>query len=205
MKVLATHSLIRSFALSLFMETIATIFAQSGQDAYFGELVTQLEHALQCAQLAEQAGADEETVVAAFLHDIGHLLPPELAGVDSTAGYMDGYGTVDHEKLGADYLRARGFSEKVAQLIEHHVNAKRYLVFKKPEYFARLSEASLKTLEFQGGPMTVEEATAFEANPYFREILQVRGWDEQAKIPGLSTPDMDYYLSIAERNTNLSV
>ena len=177
------------------MNTIATLFAQSGQDAYFGEPVTQLEHALQCAQLAEQAGADEETVVAAFLHDIGHLLPAE-AGV----GYMDGYGTVDHEKLGADYLRERGFSEKVAQLIEHHVNAKRYLVFKKPEYFARLSEASLKTLEFQGGPMTVDEAATFEQNPYFREILQVRGWDEQAKIPGLSTPGVAYYLSIAERN-----
>lgn len=177
------------------METITNLFAQSGDGAYFGEPVTQLEHALQCAQLAEKAGADEETVVAAFLHDIGHLLPPELAG-----GYMDGYGTVDHERLGADYLRQLGFSEKVAQLIEHHVNAKRYLVFKNPGYFARLSEASLKTLEFQGGPMSAEEAAVFEANPYFREILQVRGWDEQAKIPGLPTPGADYYVAIADRN-----
>lgn len=176
------------------METIAELFNQSGQDAYFGEPVTQLEHALQCAQLAEQAGADEETVAAAFLHDIGHLLPPELAG-----GYMDGYGTVDHEKLGADYLRKLGFSEKVAQLIEHHVNAKRYLVFKNPDYFARLSEASLRTLEFQGGPMTAHEATNFEANPYVKGILQMRTWDEQAKIPGLSTPDMTYYLAKCER------
>lgn len=176
------------------MQVIADLFVQSGDDAYYGEPVTQLEHALQCAQLAEKAGADEETVVAAFLHDIGHLLPPELAG-----GYMDGYGTIDHEKLGADYLREMGFSEKVAQLIEHHVNAKRYLVYKKPEYFARLSEASVKTLEFQGGPMKVGEAMAFETNPYFREILQVRGWDEQAKIPGLSTPGMTYYLTMAHR------
>lgn len=170
---------------------IASLFAQSGQDAYFGEPVTQLEHALQTAQLAEQAGADEETVIAAFLHDIGHLLPVEEAN-----GYMDGYGTVDHERLGADYLRDRGFSEKVAQLIENHVNAKRYLVFKRPDYLTRLSEASLKTLEFQGGPMTSDEATAFEHNPYFREILQVRGWDEQAKIPGLPTPDVAYYLAM---------
>lgn len=176
------------------METIATLFAQSGDDAYFGESVTQLEHALQCAQLAEQAGADEETVVAAFLHDIGHLLPPELAG-----GYMDGYGTVDHERLGADYLRERGFSEKVAQLIEHHVNAKRYLVFKNPNYFARLSEASLRTLEFQGGPMTTGEALAFETNPYFKGILLLRTWDEQAKIPNLPTPGIDYYVAMSER------
>ena len=176
------------------MQPLATLFAESGQDAYYGEPITQLEHALQCAQLAEQAGADDETIVAAFLHDIGHLLPPELAG-----GYMDGYGTVDHEKLGADYLLELGFSEKVGQLIEHHVNAKRYLVFKNPNYFARLSEASLKTLEFQGGPMTADEAAAFETNPYFKGILLLRTWDEQAKIPNLPTPDMAYYLAICQR------
>ena len=179
------------------MESIGKLFDQSGQDEYFGEPVTQLEHALQSAQLAEQAGADTETVVAAFLHDIGHLLPPELAG-----GYMDGYGTVDHEKLGADYLRERGFSEKVAQLIENHVNAKRYLVFKNPNYFARLSEASLKTLEFQGGPMTADEAAAFEANPYFKGILLMRTWDEQAKIPNLLTPDTEYYLEKCRQVVN---
>lgn len=166
------------------------LFTQGGHDAYFGEPVTQLEHALQCAQLAEHSGADNETVVAAFLHDIGHLLPPERAG-----NYMDGYGTVDHERLGADYLREIGFSEKVAQLIENHVNAKRYLVAKTPGYFDRLSEASLKTLTFQGGPMTPEEASIFETNPYFRGILQLRVWDEQAKILDLPTPTLDYYLA----------
>jgi len=179
------------------METIKKLFAESGDDAYYGEPVTQLAHALQAAQLAEKAGADDETVVAAFLHDIGHLLP-----VESAEGYMDGYGTVDHERLGADFLRQRGFPEKVAQLIEHHVNAKRYLVYKNPDYFARLSEASLITLEFQGGPMAIEEAKEFEQNPYFRDILQVRGWDEQAKIPDLPTPDMEYYLAKCEQVRN---
>ncbi len=180
------------------MNTITNLFAQSGQDAYFGEPVTQLEHALQTAQLAEQNGADDETVVAAFLHDIGHLLSPELAHGESTLEYMDGYGTVDHEQLGAEFLREQGFSEKVAQLIENHVNAKRYLVFKHPDYFARLSEASVKTLEFQGGPMKAGEALAFETNPYFKGILQLRAWDEQAKIPGLPTPDMNHYLALCE-------
>lgn len=170
---------------------IAHLFAQSGHDAYFGEPVTQLEHALQSAQLAEQAGADRETVVAAFLHDIGHLLPTE-----SASGYMDGYGTIDHERLGADFLRQRGFSEKVAQLIENHVNAKRYLVARSMDYVERLSEASLRTLAFQGGPMTPDEAIRFEQHPYFNEILQMRRWDEQAKIPGLPTPDVSYYLSL---------
>jgi 2-amino-1-hydroxyethylphosphonate dioxygenase (glycine-forming) len=170
-------------------EQITALFAQSGDEAYFGEPVTQLEHALQCAQLAEQAGSDTDTILAALLHDIGHLLPADN-------GYMDGYGTIDHERLGADYLRGLGFSEKTAQLIEHHVNAKRYLTFKNPNYFARLSEASLKTLEFQGGPMTAEEAADFEANPYMKGILQMRVWDEQAKIPGLPTPDVAYYLAL---------
>ncbi|AQG78697.1 phosphonate degradation HD-domain oxygenase [Spirosoma montaniterrae] len=170
---------------------IESLFTQHGHDAYYGEPVTQLEHALQTAQLAEKAGADRETILAALLHDIGHLLPVEAA-----EGYMDGYGTVDHERLGADFLRQRGYSEKIAQLIENHVNAKRYLVFKNPDYFARLSEASLRTLEFQGGPMTSDEAAQFEQHPYFREILQLRGWDEQAKIPGLKTPDLAYYLLI---------
>lgn len=176
------------------MNEIAQLFAQSGTDAYYGEPVTQLEHALQCAQLAEQHGADPETVTAAFLHDIGHLLP-----VESAAGYMDHYGTVDHEQLGADFLRQRGFPEKVAQLIEHHVNAKRYLVFKDEAYRARLSEASQQTLLFQGGPMTPDEAAQFEQHPYFREILQVRGWDERAKLVDHATPDVTHYLAIAEQ------
>lgn len=170
---------------------ISQLFAQGGHDAYFGEPVTQLEHALQTAKLAEDADADRDTVLAAFLHDIGHLLPAE-----SGAGYMDGYGTVDHERLGADFLRKRGFSEKMAQLIENHVDAKRYLVARNPEYLARLSEASLQTLGFQGGPMTPDEATRFEQHPYFKEILQLRYWDEQAKIPGLPTRDAGYYLAM---------
>ena len=178
--------------------TIEQLLAASGHDAYFGEPVTQLEHACQCAHLAEQAGADDETVVAAFLHDIGHLLDvgeltPELAN-----RHMDGYGTVDHEKTGADFLRELGFSEKVAQLAENHVKAKRYLVYKQPGYVARLSAASLKTLAFQGGPMKPGEALAFETNPYFRGILQLRAWDEQAKTPGLPTPDPGHYLAMVE-------
>ena len=182
---------------------LAQLFAQSGHDAYVGEPVTQLEHALQCAHLAEQAGADTETVVAAFLHDIGHLLPPapatgESAKTPTAPGYMDGYGTVDHEKLAADFLREQGFSEKVAQLIENHVNAKRYLLFKNPNYLAHLSEASVKTLAFQGGPMGPGQALAFETNPYFRDILQLRSWDEQAKIPNLPTPDAAHYLALCE-------
>lgn len=168
---------------------LTALFAEHGADDYYGEPVSQAAHMLQCAQLAEQNDADTDTVVAAFLHDIGHLLP-----ADSADGFMDNYGRVDHERLGADYLRQRGFSEKVAQLIEHHVNAKRYLTCKNQEYYANLSEASLQTLQFQGGPMLPEEATEFEGNPNFSGILQVRRWDEAAKLIDARTPDVAYYL-----------
>lgn len=169
---------------------LTALFEWQGEAAYYGEPVTQAEHARQCAHLAEQHGADAETVIAAFLHDIGHLLP-----ANSADAYMDGYGRVDHERLGADFLRQRGFPEKSAVLMENHVNAKRYLVYKHADYAARLSEASQQTLLHQGGPMTAPEAADFERNPYFNGILQLRRWDEQAKIPGLSVPDVAYYLA----------
>ena len=166
---------------------ITALFEQQGGADYYGEPVSQLAHALQCAHLAESADADNDTVVAALLHDIGHLLPG--------GALMANYGRLDHERGGADFLRRRGFSEKVAQLIEHHVDAKRYLTHKHPAYAAALSEASRQTLAFQGGPMTPEEARRFEQHPFFAEILQVRRWDEAAKRPGWRTPELAHYLA----------
>ena len=168
---------------------IQTLFAQRGHDAYSGEPVSQLEHALQCAQLAEEANADDTVIMAALLHDIGHLLPS-----DAVNDHMDQFGRVDHEQLGADFLRQQGFPEKVAQLIEQHVNAKRYLVSVDREYAARLSEASVQTLLHQGGPMSALEASTFEEHPYFDDIIQLRRWDEQAKVPRMPTPELAYFL-----------
>jgi phosphonate degradation associated HDIG domain protein len=176
-------------------ETIAHVFGiweQHGQDDYIGEPVSQLEHAAQAAALAEAAGHDEEVVLAAFFHDFGHLCCPE-------AESMDGYGTVDHEKVGADHLRGLGFPERLCRLIESHVSAKRFLTFKNPAYLGRLSEASLMTLAFQGGPMTPEEAAAFESDPLFPLYLQMRTWDEQAKEEQVPLPDLDRYRAMTRR------
>ena len=172
------------------LDAIRQIFSQHGRAAYYGEAVTQYEDAAQAALLAEAANADEETVAAAFLHDIGHLLPSELE-----TDFMENYGRRDHEELAAQWLLDRGFSEKTAALIANHVNAKRYLVYARPGYFNELSEASRKTLEFQGGPMTPVEADAFENHPYFEAILQMRYWDEQAKETGLDLLAIDYFLN----------
>ena len=110
----------------------------------------------QCAQLAEANGADEETILAAFLHDIGHLC--EYAFPETTAQHMDGFGIVDHEKLGAAFLLSKGFSKKITQLVQSHVSAKRYLTYAFNDYYNQLSDASKITLQHQGGIMTKEEA-----------------------------------------------
>ena len=113
----------------------------------------------QAAQLAIAQGCDDEVVLAAFFHDIGHICVKQ-----NESNSMDGYGVKSHEKVGADYLRSMGFPERVARLVESHVQAKRYLTYKYPEYYNALSEASKKTLEFQGGKMGKQEADAFEAD-----------------------------------------
>ena len=159
--------------------TVATLFAlyeQYGHDDYIGEPVSQLEHMRQAAALAEAEGYEEEVVLAAFFHDLGHLCAPR-----GKSASMAGFGAVNHEQLGADYLRALGFSERLATLVGSHVLAKRYLTFKHPEYLQQLSPASQATLTFQGGVMTAAEAAAFEQHPDAETLIRLRQWDDQAK------------------------
>src|SRR5262249_42705538 len=114
-----------------------------------------------------------------------------------TVTYMNEYGVADHEKLGADYLRGKGFSETIASLVENHVQAKRYLTYHHPEYYEQLSEASKKTLEFQGGRMTLEEAMRFETDPLFDLHIKLRRWDEKAKQQHQELPALEKYASLA--------
>ena len=159
--------------------TVAELFSlyeKYGHDDYIGEPVSQLEHMWQAAALAAAEGYEEEIVLAAFLHDLGHLCAHQ-AELPS----MNGFGAVNHEQLGADYLRARGFSERLATLVGSHVLTKRYLTFMHPEYLAHLSPASKATLFFQGGVMTAAEAAAFEQQPDAEILIRLRQWDDQAK------------------------
>ena len=158
-------------------QVIAEVFGlyeRFGDSDYIGEPVSQIEHMSQAAQLAMAEGFDDEVVLAAFFHDIGHICTER-------AENMGGFGVVSHERLGADYLRRAGFSERMARLVEYHVQAKRYLTLKEPGYYERLSEASRRTLEYQGGVMTAEEAGAFEQDPLCAVSLRMRQWDEMAK------------------------
>ncbi|MFY7909753.1 MAG: phosphonate degradation HD-domain oxygenase [Emticicia sp.] len=172
---------------------IRQLFENQGDGEYYGENVSQYEHAAQAAMLAKRQGYDEEVQIAAFLHDIGHLFPAE-----TEEELMETYGRKDHESVAADWLRERGFSEKIATLVENHVNAKRYLTYIDEDYYEALSEASKQTLMFQGGRMTKKEAENFEQNPYFELIIKMRRWDEAAKVEAMILPDLQHFISICE-------
>lgn len=155
---------------------IMELFREFGNNDYDGEPVSQTSHMVQCAMLAMQENADQELVLSAFLHDIGHLL-----GHKQKAEAMGSFGAVNHEGIGAKYLRDKGFSARVCAVVDGHVAAKRYLVATDKSYSSKLSPASWQTLQWQGGPMNAEEVNDFREHPYFREIIQVRLWDEGAK------------------------
>lgn len=171
---------------------VFSLYEKYGDEDYIGEPVSQLEHMSQAAELARIEGHDDEVILAAFFHDIGHLCAD-----DTEAESMDGLGNVDHEKLGADYLLNLGFSERLAALVKSHVVAKRYLTYKYPEYYNKLSDASKATLAFQGGVMTEQEAIAFEANPDAALIIKFREWDDAAKETEIPVDNINYLRSIA--------
>jgi len=172
------------------VQKVMDLLATAGHGVYFGEQVTQLEHALQCAALARAAGADEEAILAALLHDIGHLL-----------GVPEGpVGVIEHDEIGRNWLLERGFSKRLAALVHGHVDAKRYLTATNPEYASRLSKASLETLRLQGGPMEPDESERFRGDPLFRDMLQLRSWDEAAKVPGLDVPGLESYRDLLLRH-----
>lgn len=169
---------------------IIGLYQQHGHEDYIGEPVSQLEHMCQSAQLAEENGFDDEVILAAFFHDIGHLY--EHVSTAPTA-QMDGFGIVDHEILGSQFLQEMGFSKRICALVASHVQAKRFLTSRYPEYFQQLSEASKETLRHQGGPMSAEEAQAFESDPFFEVYIQLRKWDEMAKETGMALPELSHY------------
>jgi phosphonate degradation associated HDIG domain protein len=174
------------------VDEIFSLYENHGNADYIGEPVSQLEHMCQAAQLAEEEGHDDEVVLAAFFHDIGHLcefiMPVEL---------MEGVGVLDHESIGQEYLVNRGFSERVAKLVKSHVEAKRFLTYKYPDYFEKLSDASKTTLQHQGGRMNADEAKAFETDPMFDLYIKMRTWDDLAKITNKALPDLNRYKQMA--------
>ncbi len=168
------------------VEEILGLFARRGASAYHGEAVSQAEHALQAADLAEQEGAPDRLIVAALLHDVGHLLDGQDEDLANRG--IDGR----HEEAGGAWL-ARHFGPEVTAPIRLHVAAKRYLCAVDPSYLEGLSPASRLSLDLQGGPMEADERAQFESNPYYRDALRLRYWDDTAKVPDLAVPGLEHY------------
>jgi phosphonate degradation associated HDIG domain protein len=164
----------------LTLEQIALLYTERAAARYGSELVSQLEHAQQCVQLARAEGAGEELAAAAFLHDIGHLAArrPLLVGRE-----IDDL----HQYVAVPLLRGL-FGPGVLEPIRLHVEAKRFLCHAESGYWERLSPASKHSLELQGGPHTAAEATAFLEQRYARDAVRLRRWDDRAKVPGAALP-----------------
>ncbi len=178
--------------ITIFVEEIFELFEKNGFHEYAGEKISQVEHMLQAAQLAEKQNEEEEIVLAALFHDIGHLIIPE-----AEEEKMGNYGTIDHELIGSRYILGKGFSSKIASLIAGHVKTKRYLVFKDNHYKNSLSDASIRTLNYQGGPMDETEAHEFENDPLYNFHIKMRQWDDQAKVVDLETKSLAHYKDMA--------
>ncbi len=172
-------------------DEIIGIFASRGSAAYFGERVSMTEHSLQAAYFAREESAPGELVLAALLHDIGHLVedvPDELGDWTSDAR---------HEETGAGWI-AKRLRPEVAEPVRLHVAAKRYLCATDPNYVALLSQASIVTMGLQGGPMSADEVLQFEKERFHRQAVRLRLWDDQGKVAGLKTPGLHEYRRLIE-------
>ncbi|KAL1889383.1 hypothetical protein Sste5346_008950 [Sporothrix stenoceras] len=188
------------------VEYIISVMTASETTPYIGEPISQLQHSLQCAAQAADAvpAVDEATQVAALLHDIGQFAPArDIRALVSKSGQQaeiqnlggqpasQSVGRVGHETLGAQFVLALGFSSKVARLVESHVAAKRYLCAVDTSYMDRLSDASKRSLMYQGGPMSGDERDAFGAEAWCQEMCQLRKWDDEAKVENLVVRDIE--------------
>ena len=174
------------------VDFIADIFERCGDQEYLGEPVTMAEHMLQGATFAQRDGQPDDIVVATLLHDIGHFTSE--FGTFSMQDTQDRY----HEHAGEQVLRDF-FPPVITDCVKYHVAAKRYLCATDPDYFAKLSPASVHSLNLQGGPMTADEVAEFEQNPNLQAIVQVRLYDDQGKIAGMETPGFAHFAPMVER------
>ena len=172
-------------------DEVLALYGARGAGVYFGERVTMTEHGLQAAWFAQNESAPESMVIAALLHDVGHLLEPVPDDI------ADWKSDARHEELGARWLAQR-FDLSVSEPVRLHVPAKRYLCATEGSYFKQLSSASLHTLSLQGGPMSAQEVQRFESESYFREAVRVRLWDDQGKVAGLKTPPLAAYVPMID-------
>ncbi len=169
------------------IETIVNLFDQKGSQMYGGEAVTQLEHALQCATLACEAGKSNELITACLLHDVGHLIH-DLGNHPTNKGLND-----FHEHRALPILRDL-FEPAVTEPIRLHVAAKRYLCASNPDYWEKLSHESKRSLELQGGVFSQEAASKFISLPYGADAVELRIYDDRAKVSNKPSSSLSYFM-----------
>ena len=171
-------------------DRLLAALASSGARRYGGEVVSELEHALQCAELARDGAADEELQLACLLHDVGRYAIDQALVADTLEATRVGPSARGHHDLGADLLEP-WVPERVAWCVRMHADAKRYLCATEPEYLDRLSPASRHTLRLQGGVMTPDAAARFAEHRWAPDAVALRRWDDQAKVVGKRTRSLD--------------
>mgnify|MGYP001448464317 FL=1 len=174
------------------VDFIGSIFEKRGDEEYLGEPVTMGQHMLQGATMAEQSREPDEIIIGTLLHDIGHFTSE--FGTFSMEDTEDRY----HEDAGAAVLE-QFFPKIITDCCRHHVAAKRYLCATDPEYFQKLSTASIHSLNLQGGPMSEAELKDFEKNPNLKKILKVRLYDDAGKIPDMITPSFWHFAPLVQK------
>ena len=178
------------------LESIELAFHSAEGMAYLGEDVTMIQHQLQAAALAVDSGGIDEFVVAALLHDIGHMITGDE--LTTASEELDANRDAHHDAAGARWL-SRWFGPEVVEPVRLHVAAKRFLVATEPGYAARLSDASTHTLRLQGGPMSVVEVAAFEALDFAHDAVALRRLDEAAKDASTDAPELGAHQEILVR------
>ncbi|KAF9076600.1 HD phosphohydrolase-like protein [Rhodocollybia butyracea] len=198
------------------VDRLFNMIGQYGQGDYIGEPISQIEHCLQAANCAREAGASDATVLAALLHDCGQILPQDILDVQilSKGAELESQttelgsdmllpsgvsvGRHGHDVIGANYLASLGFPAEVCELVRDHVVAKRYLTAVEEGYYERLSAASKGSLVFQGGPFSASEIDQFKKDILFREKVQMRRFDDAAKVIGAKVPPLESYKDLAK-------
>lgn len=174
------------------VDFLIEMFNTRGQDEYLGEAISQSEHMLQCAVVADQFDASETVILASLLHDVGHFMHDldfDCAdhGIDSR-----------HEDVASDFLK-KFYPAEVTEPVRMHVDAKRYLCAVEDDYFDKLSEASVHSLNLQGGPMNEAEVKSFEESPHLKDALDLRRYEEAGKCEGVETPKIEDYRALMEK------
>jgi putative nucleotidyltransferase with HDIG domain len=183
-----TLKILKESNINISIDTVFTLLKKNGKNDYIGENVTQIHHMISTAMLAEKLKYPKELIVAALLHDVGHLI--------DGAKQMGNLGVLNHEVVGANYLKEFGFNDLVCDLVRNHVNAKRYLVSIDVKYKQNLSKASLETLNYQGGFMSLDELEVFKNDKNFDMYIKLRKLDEDAKNNKDKLVDLEHFRKV---------